>query len=100
MDAKEKRRKRDREWYAKMTNEKKQERLKRLREAYHEKKRKNESLIKSTPESNITGQARLIVGNIIDHEDDRIDARQDVYAGDGIEELGNIKKELPLGKIK
>jgi len=37
MDAKEKR-KRDREWYAKMTNKKKQERLKRLREAYHEKK--------------------------------------------------------------
>jgi uncharacterized protein (DUF1015 family) len=39
MDAKEQKRKRDRERYAKMSNEKKQEKLRRLREAYQRKKK-------------------------------------------------------------
>ena len=38
MDAKEERRKRDRERYAQMTDEKKQEKLKKRREAYQQKK--------------------------------------------------------------
>jgi hypothetical protein len=40
MDAKEERRKRDRERYAQMTNEEKQEKLKKRREAYHRNKTK------------------------------------------------------------
>jgi hypothetical protein len=40
MDAKEERRKRDRERYARMTNEEKQEKLKKRREAYHQMKTK------------------------------------------------------------
>ncbi|KAI5016078.1 hypothetical protein ZWY2020_005929 [Hordeum vulgare] len=40
MDAKEKRRKRDRDRYAQMADEKKQEKLKKLREAYQQKKEK------------------------------------------------------------
>jgi hypothetical protein len=40
MDAKEERKKRDRERYARMTSEKKQEKLKKRREAYHQMKTK------------------------------------------------------------
>jgi hypothetical protein len=40
MDAKEERRKRDREWYARMTNEQKQKKQKKRREAYHQNKTK------------------------------------------------------------
>jgi hypothetical protein len=40
MDAEEKIRKRDRERYARMTNEEKQKKLKKHREAYHQKKTK------------------------------------------------------------
>ena len=47
----------------------------------------------------ITELPRQTEGDIVHHEDARIDAHQDVHAGDGIEELENIKKELPLGKI-
>jgi predicted Fe-S protein YdhL (DUF1289 family) len=94
MDAKEKKEKRERERYAKMTNEKKQEMLKRLREAYHEKQKNKESLKGPAPGSTITRQARLIVGNIIHHEDGRIDSCQDVHAADGTEKLGNI-----IGKL-
>jgi predicted Fe-S protein YdhL (DUF1289 family) len=43
MDAKEQKRKRDRERYAEMSNEKKQEKLRRLREAYQRKKKNKES---------------------------------------------------------
>jgi hypothetical protein len=43
MDAKEKKRKRDRERYAQMSNEEKQEKLKRLHEAYLQKKKNKES---------------------------------------------------------
>jgi len=89
-----KRKKRERERYAKMTNKKKQEMLKRLCEAYHEKQKNKESLKGSVPGSTITGQARLIVGNIIHDEDGRIDSCQDVHAGDGTEKLGNI-----IGKL-
>ena len=44
MDVKKQRRKKDRERYAHMTNEEKQEKLKRRREAYHEiKQLKNQT---------------------------------------------------------
>jgi hypothetical protein len=88
MDAKEKKRKRERERYAQMTNEKKQERLKRFREAYHEKKKNKESSHMKETEA-----------DIVHHEDATIDARQDVHAAGGIEALENLKKELHLGKI-
>jgi len=41
----------------------------------------------------MTGLARLTEGDILYHEDARIDARQDVHVGDDIEELKNIKKK-------
>jgi hypothetical protein len=44
--------------------------------------------------STITGLAPLTEGDILYHEDVRIDTRQNVHAGDGIEELENIKKRI------
>jgi len=62
----------------------------------NEKSRKS---LKGFMKPTITELPRQTEGDIVHHEDARIDAHQDVHAGDGIEELENIKKELPLGKI-
>jgi single-stranded DNA-specific DHH superfamily exonuclease len=49
MDVKEERRKKDRERYARMTDEEKQEKLKKRREAYQQKKKQEEAKKQSMP---------------------------------------------------
>jgi hypothetical protein len=49
MDVKEERRKKDRERYARMTDEEKQEKLKKRREAYQQKKKQEEANKQSMP---------------------------------------------------
>jgi hypothetical protein len=97
MDAKEQKRKRDREQYAEMSNEKKQEKLRRLREAYQQKKKNKEAT-----QLNENGKQRSAdqraEADILHHEDARIHARRHVHIGGGIEALENVK-ELHLGKI-
>jgi len=55
-------------------------------------KKNKDSLIGPVLGYTITGQAPLTEGDILHHEDARIDARQDVHAGDSIGELENIKR--------
>ena len=59
MDAKEQRRKRERERYAEMTDEKKQEKLKKCREAYQHQKKKAELYAQMTDEAQMNDEAQM-----------------------------------------